>query len=31
LILTEKDDGLLEDIKVFLEELAPKNKGYQHL
>ena len=30
LILTENDDVLLEDIKVFLEELAPKNEEYQH-
>lgn len=30
LILTEYDDALLDDIKVFLEELAPKNEGYQH-
>ena len=27
LILTENDDALLEDIKVLLEELAPKKKG----
>jgi secondary thiamine-phosphate synthase enzyme len=30
LILTENDDALLEDIKVFLEELAPKEGSYQH-
>ena len=30
LVLTENDDALLEDIKVFLEELAPKHKEYQH-
>jgi secondary thiamine-phosphate synthase enzyme len=30
LILTENDEALLEDIKVFLEELVPKNGGYQH-
>ena len=30
LILTENDEALLDDIKVFLEELAPKNEGYQH-
>jgi secondary thiamine-phosphate synthase enzyme len=30
LILTENDPALLEDIKVFLEELAPKNKAYAH-
>ena len=30
LILTENDDALLDDIKVFLEELAPKNKAYHH-
>jgi len=30
LILTENDDALLEDIKALLEELAPKQKKYQH-
>ena len=30
LILTENDDALLEDIRVFLEELAPKRREYQH-
>jgi secondary thiamine-phosphate synthase enzyme len=30
LILTENDPALLSDIKAFLEELAPKHKGYQH-
>ena len=30
LILTENEDALLNDIKKFLEELAPKNKTYQH-
>ena len=30
LILTENDDALLEDIKAFLEELAPKYGNYQH-
>ncbi len=30
LILTENDDALLNDVKKFLEELAPKNKTYQH-
>jgi secondary thiamine-phosphate synthase enzyme len=30
LILTENDDALLSDIKVFLEELAPKHGTYQH-
>ena len=30
LILTENDPALLEDIKVFLEEIAPKNGNYQH-
>jgi secondary thiamine-phosphate synthase enzyme len=30
LILTENDEALLEDIKVILKELAPKNEGYQH-
>ncbi|MGD6851840.1 MAG: secondary thiamine-phosphate synthase enzyme YjbQ [Candidatus Bathyarchaeia archaeon] len=30
LILTENDPALLEDIKVFLEELVPKHGNYQH-
>ena len=30
LILTENDYALLEDIKAFLEELAPKHQPYQH-
>jgi secondary thiamine-phosphate synthase enzyme len=30
LILTENDDALLEDIKAFLEELAPKHASYHH-
>ncbi len=30
LVLTENDDALLEDIKVFLEELTPKRGRYQH-
>ena len=30
LILTENDDGLLEDIKAFIEEIIPKRKGYNH-
>jgi secondary thiamine-phosphate synthase enzyme len=30
LILTENDPALLQDIKVFLEELVPKNRGYNH-
>jgi secondary thiamine-phosphate synthase enzyme len=30
LILTENDEALLEDIRVFLEELAPKLREYQH-
>jgi len=30
LILTEKDDALLQDIKAFLEELTPKLGNYQH-
>ena len=30
LILTENDPALLSDIKEFLEELAPKHKGYSH-
>ena len=30
LILTENDPALFNDIKAFLEELAPKDKDYQH-
>ena len=30
LVLTENDDALLEDIKVLLEELAPKHRQYHH-
>ena len=30
LMLTENDDALLDDIKLFLKELAPKQKAYQH-
>jgi secondary thiamine-phosphate synthase enzyme len=30
LILTENDYALLNDIKVFLEELAPSRSAYQH-
>jgi secondary thiamine-phosphate synthase enzyme len=30
LVLTENDPALLEDIKAFLENLAPKNADYQH-
>jgi secondary thiamine-phosphate synthase enzyme len=30
LILTENDESLLEDIKVFLNELVPKYQEYQH-
>ena len=30
LILTENDDALLNDIKAFLEEIAPKKRTYQH-
>jgi secondary thiamine-phosphate synthase enzyme len=30
LILTENDKALLSDIKEFLEEIAPKNKPYEH-
>jgi secondary thiamine-phosphate synthase enzyme len=30
LILTENDYALLNDIKVFLGELAPKNGTYEH-
>ena len=30
LILTENDNALLKDIKVFLQELTPKQGEYQH-
>jgi secondary thiamine-phosphate synthase enzyme len=30
LILTENDPALLEDIKAFLEELAPRDGDYRH-
>jgi secondary thiamine-phosphate synthase enzyme len=30
LILTEDESGLLNDIKVFLEEIVPKRGTYQH-
>ncbi len=30
LILTENDPALLNDVKAFLEEIAPRHKGYQH-
>ncbi len=30
LILTENDYALLNDIKTFLEELAPRHRTYQH-
>ena len=30
LILTENDDALLNDIKKFLEEIAPKHRAYEH-
>jgi len=30
IILTEQESGLLEDIKVLLEKLAPKNGRYNH-
>jgi secondary thiamine-phosphate synthase enzyme len=30
LILNENDAALLEDIRVFLEELVPRRRGYQH-
>jgi secondary thiamine-phosphate synthase enzyme len=31
LILTENDPALLDDIKVFLEKMAPKHANYRHL
>lgn len=30
LILNENDASLLEDIRVFLEELVPRRRGYRH-
>ena len=30
LILTENDDALLNDLKAFFEEIAPKHRTYQH-
>lgn len=30
LVLTENDPALLEDIKMFLEKLAPKDRQYNH-
>ena len=30
LVLTENDEALLKDIKIFLEELASKNGKYHH-
>jgi len=30
LILTENDYALLNDIKVFFEEITPKNAAYEH-
>jgi secondary thiamine-phosphate synthase enzyme len=30
LILTENDYALLNDIKIFLEEIVPRRKAYQH-
>ncbi|MCK5628660.1 secondary thiamine-phosphate synthase enzyme YjbQ [Candidatus Bathyarchaeota archaeon] len=30
LILTERDYSLLNDIRVFLEEIVPKNSKYDH-
>ena len=30
LILTENDPALLNDIKIFLEKIIPKNANYQH-
>jgi secondary thiamine-phosphate synthase enzyme len=31
LILTENEYGLLEDIKQFLENFVPKDRGYKHI
>lgn len=30
LVLTENDYALLSDIKIFLEEIVPKHRAYQH-
>jgi secondary thiamine-phosphate synthase enzyme len=30
LILTENEYGLLEDVKEFLEDIVPRNRGYRH-
>lgn len=30
LVLTESDDALLEDIKLFLEKIIPKERAYEH-
>ena len=30
LVLAENEYGLLEDIKGFLEDIVPKNRGYRH-
>ncbi len=30
LILTENDPALLQDIKIFLEEIVPKGRAYNH-
>lgn len=30
LVLTESDDALLEDIKLFLEKIVPKQRAYEH-
>mgnify|MGYP001570073603 CR=1 FL=1 len=30
LLLTENEHGLLEDIKEFMEDIVPKNRGYTH-
>ena len=29
-ILTENESGLLEDIERWLQEIIPKNRGYEH-
>jgi secondary thiamine-phosphate synthase enzyme len=30
LVLTENEEGLLEDIRVFLERVVPKGRDYSH-
>jgi secondary thiamine-phosphate synthase enzyme len=30
LILTENEFGLLDDVKEFLENIVPRNRGYRH-